>query len=112
MNQSNPSTHLVERLKEGGCGTGCDALCREAGSYIEGLQESYGQLLAENVRLRAALEVSQAAERGRWPDRFALADAILRAWKKHGQDSWCAIADDVLREFGPNVGDKPPEGSV
>lgn len=32
-------------------------------------------------------------------DRYELADAILRAWKKHGHDSWCSIADDVIKEF-------------
>jgi hypothetical protein len=32
-------------------------------------------------------------------DRYELGDAIRRAWQKHGQDSWCSIADDVLAEL-------------
>ena len=29
-------------------------------------------------------------------DRYELGDAIRRAWLKHGQDSWFAIADEVF----------------
>jgi hypothetical protein len=29
-------------------------------------------------------------------DRYELGDAIRRAWLKHGQDSWSAIADEVF----------------
>ena len=29
-------------------------------------------------------------------DRYELGDAIRRAWLKHGQDSWCAMADEVF----------------
>jgi len=56
----------------------------------------------QRVYSQDALDAAVAAERERWPDRYVLGDAILRAWKKHGQDSWCSIADDVLRECGPN----------
>lgn len=30
------------------------------------------------------------------PDRYVLGDLIRQAWLKHGQNSWCSIADDVL----------------
>ncbi len=29
-------------------------------------------------------------------DRYTLSDAILAAWNKHGNDSWCSIADEVI----------------
>lgn len=29
-------------------------------------------------------------------DRYTLSDAILAAWHKHGNDSWCSIADEVI----------------
>jgi hypothetical protein len=29
-------------------------------------------------------------------DRYTLSDAILTAWRKHGSDSWCSIADEVI----------------
>ena len=45
----------------------------------------------------------------RRPDRYELGDAILRAWRKHGQDSWCSIADDVLAEL-PALAQPEPVG--
>jgi len=33
-------------------------------------------------------------------DRYTLGDAIRRAFLRHGNNSWCSIADDVLFEFG------------
>ena len=32
-------------------------------------------------------------------DRYVLGDMIRRAFMKHGHDSWCSIADDVLAEL-------------
>lgn len=29
-------------------------------------------------------------------DRYTLGDLIRRSWLKHGSDSWCSIADDVI----------------
>jgi hypothetical protein len=29
-------------------------------------------------------------------DRYTLGEAIRIAWQRHGQDSWCSIADDVI----------------
>lgn len=29
-------------------------------------------------------------------DRYTLSEAIRAAWQKHGPDSWCSIADDVI----------------
>jgi hypothetical protein len=29
-------------------------------------------------------------------DRYTLSNAILAAWHKHGNDSWCSIADEVI----------------
>lgn len=37
-----------------------------------------------------------SAEDGVQLDRYNLGTAILRAWKKHGNDSWCSVADEVL----------------
>jgi hypothetical protein len=88
--------------------------CSQAADEIERLREELAGL--EAVRREQAAgrdwwaeecQRAVAAERERWPDRYLLGDAILRAWKKHGQDSWCSIADDVLRECGPNVRAKP-----
>ena len=36
-----------------------------------------------------------------WPtavivDRYTLGEAIRIAWQRHGPDSWCSIADDVI----------------
>jgi hypothetical protein len=45
------------------------------------------------------------------PDRNELGDAIRRAWLKHGQDSWCSIADDVLAEL-PGLARPEPQGSA
>lgn len=47
-----------------------------------------------------ALNAAEAAKASlHQPDRYELGDAILRAWRKHGHDSWCSIADDVLAEL-------------
>lgn len=32
-------------------------------------------------------------------DRYTLGDAIRRSYLKHGKDSWCSIAEDVLAEL-------------
>jgi hypothetical protein len=42
-------------------------------------------------------------------DRYELGDAIRRSWLKHGRDSWCSIADDVLAEL-PGLAQPEPEG--
>ena len=34
-------------------------------------------------------------------DRYTLSDAILAAWHKHGNDSWCSIADEVIAALAP-----------
>jgi len=32
-------------------------------------------------------------------DRYNLGEVIRKAYLKHGNDSWCSIADDVIVEF-------------
>lgn len=29
-------------------------------------------------------------------DRYTLGEALHIAWQRHGPDSWCSIADDVI----------------
>lgn len=33
--------------------------------------------------------------------RYSLGNAIRQAWLKHGQNSWCTIADEVISELAP-----------
>ena len=57
-------------------------------------------LSKEIDRLRAYALAAVAMERERLASRYVLGDAIRRAWQKHGHDSWCSIADDVIAELG------------
>ena len=70
LGHADEAQPLLERLEEGGCSPYCDSLEREAAAEIQSLQESYGQLLAESVRLRAKISDATTKERER----------IARAW--------------------------------
>jgi hypothetical protein len=73
-----------------------------------GIGRHHDRALFQAVKAaRAAL--AQPEPEGLRPDRYELGDAILRSWLKHGQDSWCSIADDVLAEL-PGLAQPGPEG--
>jgi len=44
----------------------------------------------------AAVDAALAQPEPQGIDRYELGDVIWRSWLKHGQDSWCSIADDAL----------------
>ena len=75
---------------------------------IKDLQEQLEQLhkdslhadhvIAENRELKARNEKLERVV-DNFTDRYKLGDSIRQAYLKHGNDSWCSIADDVIKEL-------------
>ena len=49
------------------------------------------ELKARNEKLERVVD--------NFTDRYKLGDSIRQAYLKHGNDSWCSIADDVIKEL-------------
>ncbi len=86
-------------------------LCAELADSVELLLkmravDARPMVITEDRVSRARAALDQPEPQG--IDRFELGDAIRRSWLKHGQDTWCSIADDVLAELPGLAQPEPP----